>query len=128
MFGFRLKYNLHFFFFRYFRYRIVRKEIDQYPESKKADWEAKKSGSVKRMILRVDKQKKLENVILYFDKSAKRQVNIKGRGTGIIKGAGDGILHRPYSPSQAVRTRPLKKNNNNLFTSGPLFTYFGSWK
>ena len=51
VFGFRFRFNLHFIS-RDFGYRIVSKQIDPYPESKKAGQEApKKSKSGKSMVL-----------------------------------------------------------------------------
>jgi len=68
-------------------YRIVCKEIDSYPQSKKAGWEAKKT---------------LPDI---STKTERGEVNIKGREAE-IKGTGDRILHRPYAPSQTVRDSP----------------------
>ena len=55
VFGFRFWFNLHLIF-RNFRYRIVSKQIDPYPESKKAGKEAPQKSNIGKSMVLIGRQ------------------------------------------------------------------------
>lgn len=69
------------------------------------------------------KQYKLENITQILTKAQRGNVNIKGLETG-IKGTGERILQRPYSPWQAVGDPPFwKKKEKNIYIRAPVYIF-----